>query len=125
MLLSCQVLFLTSQIIFHVFSRIHRLYFMFSAEYTDYISCFQQNTQIIFHVFSRIHRLYFMLSAEYTDYISCFQQNTQIIFRASNFPPEFFPAEIIIPGKDEPETGIPVNFCHGNFRGNSGNFFRR
>ena len=35
--------------------------------------------------------------------------------RGSNFPPEFFPAEIIIPGKDEPETGIPVNFRHGNF----------
>ena len=31
--------------------------------------------------------------------------------RASNFP-----AEIIIPGKDEPETGIQVNFRHGNFR---------
>ena len=35
--------------------------------------------------------------------------------RGSNFPPEFFPAEIIIPGKDEPETGIPVNFRHGIF----------
>ena len=33
-----------------------------------------------------------------------------------NFPPEFFVAEITIPGKDEPETGIPVNFRHGNFR---------
>ena len=40
----------------------------------------------------------------------------RIIGRASNFPPEIFPAEIIIPGKDEPETGIPVNFRHGNFR---------
>ena len=36
--------------------------------------------------------------------------------RASNFPPEFFPTEIIIPGKDEPETGILVNFRQGNFR---------
>ena len=36
--------------------------------------------------------------------------------RTSNFPPEFFPPEIIIFGKDEPETGIPVNFRHGNFR---------
>ena len=44
-----------------------------------------------------------------------------MVSRASNFPPEFFPAEIIIPGKDESETGIPVNLRHGN----SENFFRR
>ena len=36
--------------------------------------------------------------------------------KASKIPPEFFPAEIIIPGKDKPETGIPVNLRHGNFR---------
>ena len=32
------------------------------------------------------------------------------------FHQNFFLAEIIIPGKDEPKTGIPVNFHHGNFR---------
>ncbi len=35
--------------------------------------------------------------------------------RVSNFPPEFFPAEIIITGKDESENGIPIIFRHGNF----------
>ena len=39
-----------------------------------------------------------------------------IIIRDSNFPPEFFPAETIIAGKDELETGIPVNFRHRNVR---------
>ena len=43
-------------------------------------------------------------------------QDMHQMSRVSNFPPELFPAEIIIPGKDEPETRIPVNFHHGNFR---------
>ena len=42
-----------------------------------------------------------------------------------NFPTEFFPPKIIIPGKDEPETGIPIKWrkfppeagISGNFSG--------